>query len=430
MPPSRSDNVTIDKPKVNHRPGGRTARLAGTGPGTARSRLFLLLVATVLGLAQPVPLPAATIEGVVFSSRGPVAGATVYAYPDYQALAENSQAIVSVPGEREGQYRLQLEPGRYYLLARAREDGRRLFSYHGVNPITLGDDYRWLPFLLVAEKEGSCSASDYRGISGRVYYRDQPLDDGVVSVYPWQEGKFRGMGLLTNTLDAKGAFHFSLEPGTYVVIARKKQEARGIGPVHRGDLFCYPSANPVTLAAGQLCEIEMSCYPRDELPHYLAADAVNPQGRRHESRRQASLFDLQPAEVPTPTTTRPTIIAGRVTDPAGKPRPGLVVTAYPAQGLALFQMHVVRLITDNIAHTDRDGRYRLEISEPGRFYLQAREKMGEAPVPREYFGLYEGNANHSVVIESGRTLNDIDLVVDRIMPSLKPGSKLANPGQP
>ncbi|NTV14778.1 MAG: hypothetical protein HGA96_12740 [Desulfobulbaceae bacterium] len=370
--------------------------------------MFLCLIAC--------PTRAGVMEGVAFSEHGPAQGATIFAYSNYENLVNNREFNKSEPGSKAGQYRLQLPPGSYYLVARAKNNDLHLFSYHGVNPITVSDDYRWLPFLLVEETPVACTTTSKQGLTGRVTYKGKPISGGVVSIYPWQDGKFRGMGLLTNTLDEDGLFSFALEPGKYVVIARKKQDIRGIGPVKQGDMFCYPSANPITVADGQLCSVQINCYPRDNLDFFLADDAVNPQGQKHDTRRQASLFDLQPTETLPQEQAAPTRISGQITDSTGKPRAGLTISAYPSNGLELFQMHIIRLITDNMGYSDHEGRFTIELKNGGNYYIIAREKVGEAPDRNEYYGLYEGSPNHSITINRGESIRGIDVTVDHIMP--------------
>lgn len=389
--------------------------------------LIILAGGFFLWLANPAL--AGTIEGVVFSETGPAKNATVFAYRSYEDLVADRVFRKSEQGSRDGQYSLNLPPGSYHLLARANLGGRQLFSYHGVNPIAVTEDYRWLPFIVVPENKMVCrETTGQNRITGQVSYKGQAVSGGVVSVYPWQEGKFRGMGLLTNTLDENGSFSFALGSGTYVIIARKKQDIKGIGPVKQGDMFCYPSTNPLTLTNNQSCNTDINCYPRDGLELFLNAEAVNPQGRRHDDRRQASLHDLQPEEVQNQPLVLPSTISGRVTDAAGRPRPGMIVTAYPARGLDLFQMHVLRLITGNMGQTDSDGKYKIELKDDdGKYYLIAREKVGAAPDRSEYFGLYEGSPNHSVSIEPGWNLTGVNLTVDRIMPPQKPDSSRENP---
>lgn len=396
----------------HHRPGDFATRMP----------LVILFIGLCLSCRPPDGALAGTIEGMVFSEFGPAKDATVFAYPNSEDLAVGREFRKSEPGSRDGQYSLQLPAGSYYLVARANLEGQRLFSYHGVNPISVSEDYRWLPFLLVPENMVTCQETRGQSrITGRVTYKGQPLSGGVVSVYPWQDGKFRGMGLLTNTLDEKGAFSFGLESGIYAVLARKKQDIKGIGPVRQGDMFCYPSTNPITVAKGASCAIDINCYPRDDLDLFLDDDSTNPQGRRHENRRQASLHDLQPAEAAQKPRELPTTISGQVTGPDGSPRPGLIVTAYPAQGLEFFQMHVVRLITGNMGNTDSEGRYKIELKdEDSKYYIIARERVGEAPERFEFYGLYEGNPNHSVTLDHGADLTGVNLMVDRIMPFSTP----------
>jgi len=392
-------------------------------------KMVSILIAGLLAGLPPDVL-AGTVEGIAFSEAGPVQNATINAYRSYEELVADQVFRASETGKLAGQYHLSLPPGSYYLVARGTLDERHLFAYHGVNPIVIGDDYRWLPFLMTPENQATCEESQGQSrLAGLVTYLGHPVAGGVVSVYPWRDGKFRGMGLLTNTLDENGAFSFGMEAGTYVVIARKKQDIRGIGPVQQGDMFCYPSTNPISIANNQTCTTEISCYPRDALDLFLNSEAVNPQGRRHESRRQASLHDLQPAAAQEPPGERATTsISGRVTDPNGKALAGLMVTAYPANGLELFQMQILRLITGNMARTDSDGRYQIELKDgEGKYYLAAREKVGEAPDRLEYYGLYEGNPNHSVTIKPGGNLSEINLVADRIMPNKNPDGDHAKP---
>jgi len=381
-------------------------------------KMFIIMFCFLI-ISSASSAKAGIIEGVAFTEHGPAPEATVFAYTSYENLVANQVAGKSEKGTKQGQFKIELPPGSFYLVAHADIDNHHFFSYHGVNPITISDEYRWLPLLLVEELPATCVTAERQGISGHVSYKGQAVSGGVVSIYPWQNGKFRGMGLLTNTLDENGDFSFGMETGTYVIVARKKQDIRGIGPVQQGDLFCYPSANPIRVENGQQCSVSVNCYPRDNLDLFLDDDAINPQGRKHDTRRQASLYDLdlKPSESTIQAVTAPTKITGRITDPKGSPLSGLTITAYPSNGLTLFQMHIVRLISNNMGHTDKEGKFTVELNNGGLYYLVAREKVGEAPDRGEYYGVYEGTPNHSITINRGENLRGIDIVVDRIMPS-------------
>lgn len=351
------------------------------------------------------------------SPKGPVTGAEVRAYPDFSSLVAERDGILSSAGAKEGQFTMELPKGRYFFVARGSEAGHEMFAYHGINPVAVTHDYYWLPFFLVEAREARCSVGP-QGIKGRVTYKGEPLTNGVVSVYQSAETSFRGMGLLTNTLNDDGLFWFDLEPGPYVVVARKRQSDQGIGPVKRGDIFCYPSANPINVLPESYCEVEISCYPRDNMESFIDEGTENPRGRKEETRRPASLWDVpaQEAEGTMKPPERLAVVSGRVSNRQDKPLAGLFVTAYPALGIDRFQMHVVRLKTDYMARTDENGLYRLELDRPEKYYLVAREKVGEAPNRQEYYGLYEGNFNHSIEVRPGENYSRINITAERIMP--------------
>jgi len=359
------------------------------------------------------------VEGIVFSAKGPVPGAVVHAYPDVESLLNRKNGTTSQPGEKPGQFKLSLPPGKYYLVAEGRIGATDLYSYHGINPITITDQYHWIPFFAVETPPVRFVPGD-PGISGTVRYKGAALSGGTVSVYPLSDNQFRGMGLFTNSLDDEGRFYFDLEPSSYVVIARQRQQNSTMGPLGAKDLFCYPATNPVPVHRNTTSEIQINCYPRNDLEGFLAEDAVDPRGRKKEGRRSASLADTKIDVIsepggPGPGTGTPTI-SGRVLDLAGNPKPGLYVAAYPANGNVLFQMHILRLITTFITKTDAAGRFSLRLDDAGLYYLVAREILGEAPNPHELYGLYEGNANHSITVSAGEKKDAVTIYVDRIMP--------------
>jgi hypothetical protein len=181
---------------------------------------ILILIAFVL---VPVPGTAKTaqVEGIVLSSEGPLANFSVSAYPDFTSLADDHNGIEAEPGEKPGQFRLKLPKGSYYLVARGSLHGKNMFAYHGLNPVSINEDYRWLPFFAV-ESAIPAYNDGPQGIGGTVVYKGQPLAGGVASVYSISDSPFRGMGLLSNTLDESGRFWFDLEQGLYIIVARKR----------------------------------------------------------------------------------------------------------------------------------------------------------------------------------------------------------------
>jgi hypothetical protein len=358
------------------------------------------------------------IEGIVFSTKGPIPGAVVHAYPDVESLINKKNGTPSRTADKPGQFKLSLAPGKYYLVAESTVDNDAMFSYHGINPITITDQPHWVPFFAV-NTDPVRYQQGATGISGTVTYKGVPLSGGTVSVYPLTDKQFRGMGLFTNSLDDAGQFYFELEPGFYVVVARKRYQDSNMGPLGEKDLFCYPAANPIPVQAETLSDIHINCYPRNDLEGFLDQDGDDPRGRKMEGRRTSSLVDTKMNMMPEPRAQEPqkiTGISGRVVDLDGNPQAGLYVAAYPADGNTLFQMHILRLITTFITKTDDSGRFSIVLDDGGLYYLVAREILGQAPDKQERYGLYEGNTNHSIEISIGEQEEAVTLYVDRIMP--------------
>ena len=383
-----------------------------------RFRIVTLIACFLTSLWTGRAFADTLIEGIVFSTKGPIPGAVVHAYPDVESLFNRKNGTSSHPGEKPGQFKLSLPPGKYYLVAEGTVDDIAMFSYHGINPISITDQSHWIPFFAV-ETPPVTFEPGVTGISGTVYYRGTALSGGTVSVYPLSDKQFRGMGLFTNSLDDAGRFYFDLEPGFYVVIARERQQNSAMGPLVAKDLFCYPAINPIPVEVNIMSDIHINCYPRNDFEGFLDQEAIDPRGRKKEGRRTASLADTQIDTMSEPgvpgSRMGATAISGRVLDLEGNPQPGLYVAAYPANGNSLFQMHILRLITRFITKTDDNGRFSIVLADGGLYYLVAREILGQAPDNPERYGLYEGNANHSIEITPGEQ-EEVTIYVDRIMP--------------
>ena len=362
-----------------------------------------------------MPSHATTIEGIILTDKGPATDSEVIAYPSYLDLQKNTNGLHSIPGQKTGLYRLELPSGKYYLAAKSTDQEKHFFSYHGLNPITIADTPQWIPFFILPVQSPKCEPG-FQGIGGRVLYKELPLSRGSVTAYTFDDAPFRGIGVLTNSISNDGNFWFDLAPGSYVMIARQRQDDTSIGPLKKGDLFCYTAANPIEVHPAQACTIDLLCYPRDDLDNYVTQNFSDPRGIKQHARHEASLekASIQGTGDHTSSSSR-SMLAGRVTDLNNTPMPGLVVSAYPADDLPLFQMYILRFKSNFLAKTDAKGYFRLEVKQ-GTYYLVAREKVGDAPNSNEFYGLYEGNSNHSLSIKDGEAINGIQLQVEPIMP--------------
>lgn len=384
----------------------------------SNTRLLLSCLLIVWLIALPAGASALQIDGVVLSEKGPVTDAVVTAYPDYTSLRTGQNGLRSTPGEKPGQYRLTVPPGKYYLVAGGTDDqGSPLYGYHGLNPLQLTDGYHWIPIIALPLESARCEPG-LPGIGGRVFYKGQPAANSSISVYALKDEPFRGMGLLTNTVPEDGAFWFDLAPGSYVLIARKRSAGGAIGPIRKGDLFCYAATNPLQIPPDRSCWIDISCYPRDDLDAFFAQDATDPRGKKEEGRRAASLRETDETgsiRLFGEAQKKPAVITGRVTDLSGIPLTGLYISAYPAEEVPLFQMYVLRLKTEHMTRTDANGFFRLELTN-GSYYLVARERIGDAPVAGEYYGIYEENPNHSIDLKPNEVKTGVHIIAESIMP--------------
>lgn len=382
-----------------------------------RPQIFFFSFLTFFFAVCPVTWATTQLEGVVLSEQGPVTDAVVTAFPDYASLVSQKNGIQSSPGEKPGQYRLSLPAGKYYLVANGHDDATPLYGYHGLNPIQVDEEYRWIPIIAMPLSKIKCE-SGFQGVGGQVLYKGEPVANSSISVYTIKDEPFRGMGLLTNTVPEDGSFWFDLDPGSYVLVARKRSAGGAIGPIRKGDLLCYFSSNPVQVFPGQSCTADISCYPRDDIDSYLAQDASDPRGRKQEKRRSASLKEMDEedsARLLAGDIKKPAFITGRVTTLNGLPLNDLYISAYPATDDNLFQMYFLRLKTEHMTRTDNKGFFRLELRS-GSYYLVARERVGDAPIAGEYYGIYEGSPNHSIKLDPNEIKTGVHIVAESIMP--------------
>ena len=345
---------------------------------------------------------ATTIEGVVVTENGPLDGAVVKAYASLQDALADNRPLVATTGQKVGFFRLDLPPGKYFLTASGSEESKKFFAYHGANPINVEDKPLWLPFAASPLTAPVQSIAATPGIVGRVMYKGKPVSDAQVSIYPVSENNIRGLGLQTKSTDSNGRFSLVTSPAAYILVARKRMESNDKMPLKKGDLFCFYAANPLTVDDAHQTTVEIHCHPKDDQLGFLGRDI----------KVRKSSGDLERFRERTPAKQEMGI-AGRVVTPDGKPAENIQVTAYLRTPGKTFQMYHLRLASENMVTTDRDGRYFLPVNKSGSYYLVARQFSGEAPLKGELYGLYEGNNQHAVNVVQGRIVADI--TVGRVM---------------
>jgi len=363
--------------------------------------MLVLFGSIVISVSQAA---AAEIEGVVLSAKGPAGDGSVLAFARLADIPDGEPLARSVAGSRPGHFRLTLQPGRYFLVAHGTMDGAPQSAFHGANPITVQvEDRLWLPFTVVPDTVPIRRPEKSSVISGVVTYRGEPVTGSQVSLYATADEQVKGMGLLTSTSGNDGSFRLPVAAGSYRLVARRRSAQDGAMPLRKGDLFCYPSANPIQVSDKEEVSVNLPCYPRDDVEGFLANAATVKRNREGLSRFRDKPTGQEQAET----------VSGRVTDLSGKPVAGVVVQAYRALLPGPFQMHSLRLMPDQQVAVNQDGRYRMTLPGDGRFHLVAREQSGKAPFKGEWYGLYEGDRDHAVT--AGVVPASADIVVSRLM---------------
>jgi len=294
--------------------------------------------------------------------------------------------------DAKGVATVSLPPGRYFLLARWRGDGDYSrpnapgdrFAYFGGNPVFLHagsagelhiglEEISLPPPPLPGEPPGT-------GVAGLVRESGGPVEGAHVFAYTRTESGFRDLGFaVSSPTGEEGGFLLDLPPGTYYLVARKRASGGLAGPLRKGDSFGWYPDNPVAVE----------------------------QGRRTRVVIPATRLKLRNIPAYSRDYAAPSFIEGRILDPNGFPRKGVYAALYDNPDLLnrpLFLSDV----------TGPDGKFRLPVPLPGRYYLGARSGYGGSPGPGDLYGRYEGTPDHAIVVREGDRLTGIDIVVREV----------------
>ena len=321
---------------------------------------------------------AALIKGKTTVSSGAIAGIVVVAYPAEALTFDGPAPHSSKATADDGLFSLELPGGRYYLFA----EGEQLFAFYGRNPVTVPEEGLTDVNLLLTPDNLSVPGEPITletGIAGTVSLDGQPVQGAIVTVYPDLSSQLKGMGLgMAAPTDDQGYFELPLTVGTYYLVVRVRQSGQMAGPLKAGDLFGYLAGNPLAINEGDPALVHI---PLIEVPEKV-------------SRHAANLFGN-------------TSISGLVLDQKGAPVAGLQVLLYEDSMMLNRPLYVSQ-------KTAADGRYQLSFPKGGHYYLAARNELGGTPAPGEFYGRYQGTSDHSIQIETGKALVDIEIVVDEV----------------
>jgi hypothetical protein len=184
---------------------------------------------------------------------------------------------------------------------------------------------------------------------------------------------------MTAPTDDQGIFEAEVQPGTYYLVARKRNSGQFMGPLRDGDYFGFYPANPLVVKEGELARVAVAML---EVPEKV-------------SRLADSMFGA-------------TSISGKVVDAVGQPVVGIRVLLYGDQMMLNRPLYVSQ-------PSAADGSFILSFPNGGIYYLAARDVLGGPPAPGQMYGRYLGSRDGSVRVRSGQKLSGIELVVEKML---------------
>lgn len=356
--------------------------------------LLCLLAVSVTAHAGDV-----IIEGRVFTESGPLPDALVTAHRSYSDLQRKAQPAASTRTNKDGVYQLHIPPGSYHFTATGESGGRKFFAYHGSNPLNVVKDKFWLALMATPTDPVPVYVDGSTGVEGRITYKGKPLDGAYLALYKPESKTFKGLGVKTESIGADGRFKLLVEPGNYVVTARKIASGKGNRPLQKGDLYCYYSQNPVEVKTDRSARIEFSCYPKIDRSDFVATPTV-------KSDAIKTVAELSAASKAG--------IRGKVTDANGRPMAGMSVLAYRLTA-PVFMMYHVYHGSEYSAETDERGMFFIPIDADGDYGVVARDTLGDGPHRGELYGLYQGNVRHAVTLKQGELVENINIITGKVM---------------
>ncbi len=321
--------------------------------------------------------------------EAPLPGATVTWYASPRA---GERPVFSGATGGAGMVSCSLAAGRYFLVAQWRRDGDYVrpiapgdrFAYFGGNPVFVSPGPAREVVLpleeFVSPPEAPIRAAGLSGVAGVVVSGGVPVAGAQVSAFAKTDGAFRDPGFAaTGPTAADGSFELDVPPGAYYLVARKRAAGGVAGPLRKGDAFGYYAANPVTVAPGR--------FSRVAIP--------------------VTVLRLRNVPAWSGDYAAAASVEGRILGRDGRPRRGVYAALYDNPDLLTRPVFLSDVTGD-------DGRFRLPVPVPGRYFLGARDSYGGSPVPGDLYGRYEGTPDHSLEIPDGSRLTGIDIVVDEV----------------
>ena len=176
-----------------------------------------------------------------------------------------------------------------------------------------------------------------------------------------------------------GSFTLNVAPGTYTMVARKRQSGENTGPLDKGDIRSKEVVIHVEEGTAQSFSLLLVPKTDTTVKSYASPKDWN------------------------------TSISGRVLDADGNPVAGARVHVYTYVQMSERPKYVGE-------RTGADGKYTVSLPKGGTYYLAARNRFGGPPRIGDLYGRYDkGSIDPSaVVVKEGEHLEGIDIIVFKV----------------
>jgi hypothetical protein len=175
-------------------------------------------------------------------------------------------AVASATADDAGTFRLDVPPGRYFVVGRAESAAGALFAFPGKNPlsVSLGETAETgLPGVTVTADAGPVVTKASRpSIVVRATRDGVPVPGVTVQASRPDAPDFRGPGEASAVTGPDGTATLFLPPGRYILAAKRRTTGAGLGMVDEGGMFGVYPYSPVELPPGNAVSVAIPLFEK------------------------------------------------------------------------------------------------------------------------------------------------------------------------
>jgi hypothetical protein len=232
------------------------------------------------------------------------------------------------------------------------------------------------------------------GIKGRIVAKGTGEPVAGAHVYAYVDPGKNLIGVadhLSKGSSEDGSYTIELPAGEYYIVSRKRESGANYGPIVTGDLYDHRYEHEtIRVQAGKYTQLDFSLVDLSE-PMFFQV-FTEPQRK---------------------TTTG---FSGNIVNEKGVPVQGAFATAYSDNNMKRLPDFASTL-------SDDDGAYVLYLPQGGKWFVGGRSHARGVPKPGEPIGRYDGTPDHSLQVEDGAFIKNVDLVLKPFASEVPEGYK-------